>query len=300
MNDQADFVAQFSTSLAARVDAAKGAIIAIRTGHNRHITGTLWQPDVVVTSEQSLPQKDEFEAVAAGGRVLTTTSAGRDPATNIAVLRLAEPIGHPSIIASEAPAGALTIAIGADGNGDATARLGVVNLNGAEWHSQYGGRIDRRVVLDLRLSPYEEGGPVFDHAEGYIGMSTFGIRGQVLVIPTATIERVVSLLMKDGRIARGWIGLSLQRVAIPEALRQSANHKSGLMVMSVVEDGPAAKAGIVPGDIIVSVDGISTHRFRTIARHFGPDSIGTNAEIRLIRGGAIIDVKPLIEERPPA
>jgi S1-C subfamily serine protease len=300
MSDRADFVAEFSTNLAARVDAAKAAIIAIRTGHDQHITGTLWQPDVVVTSEQSLPRKDEFEAVAAGGTILAAASAGRDPATNIAVLRLAEPLRRLSIVASEAPTGSLAVAIGAEGTGDATARLGVINLNGAEWHSQYGGRIDRRIVLDLRLAPHEEGGPVFDHAGGCMGMSTFGMRDQVIAIPTATIERVVPLLLRDGRMARGWLGLSLQRVAIPEALRQSANHKSGLMVMSVVDGGPAAKAGIVPGDIIVSVDGTSTHRFRTIARNFGAESIGRKAEIRLIRAGSVVAVKPLIEERSPA
>jgi S1-C subfamily serine protease len=299
MNDEADFMAQFSTSLAARVGASKAVIIAIRTGHGGHITGTLWQPDLVVTSEQSLPRKEEFEAVAAGGAMLRARSAGRDPATNIAVLRLAEPLGPPSIVASEAPTGALVIAIGSDGAGDATARLGVVNLNGAEWHSQYGGRIDRRIVLDLRLAPHEEGGPVVDHAGRYVGMSTFGVRGQVLAIPTATIERVVPLLVRDGRIARRWIGLSLQRVAIPEVLRQPANQTSGLMVMSVMDDGPAAKAGIVPGDIIVTVDGTSTDRFRTIAKHFGPDNIGRNVEIRLIRGGSVVAVKARIGERPP-
>jgi S1-C subfamily serine protease len=133
-----------------------------------------------------------------------------------------------------------------------------------------------------------------------MGMSTFGMRDQVIAIPTATIERVVPLLLRDGRMARGWLGLSLQRVAIPEALRQSANHKSGLMVMSVVDGGPAAKAGIVPGDIIVSLDGTSTHRFRTIARNFGAESIGRKAEIRLIRAGSVVAVKPLIEERSPA
>src|SRR5258708_37398859 len=78
-------------------------------------------------------------------------------------------------------------------------------------------------------------------------MSTFGQRGQVIAIPTSTIERIVPLLLKDGRIARGWLGVALQAVAVPDALRESAGQSSGLMVMSVVEDGPAARAGIVAG-----------------------------------------------------
>ena len=133
--------------------------------------------------------------------------------------------------------------------------MGLVNLTGAEWHSSRGGLIDRRIVLDLRLARREEGGPVLDAAGGCLGMSTFGPRGQVLAIPTATIERIVPVLLKDGRIARGWLGVALQAVAVPDGLRETADQSSGLMVMSVVEDGPAAHAGIVAGDIILSVDG---------------------------------------------
>src|SRR5439155_26819368 len=129
----------------------------------------------------------------------------------------------------------------------ASARLGLVNLAGSEWHSSRGGLIDRRIVLDLRLAAREEGGPVFDAAGACLGMSTFGPRGQVIAIPTATIERVVPMLLKDGRVARGWLGVALQAVAVPDALRETAEPSTGLRVVSVVEDGPAAQAGIVAG-----------------------------------------------------
>jgi S1-C subfamily serine protease len=141
---------------------------------------------------------------------------------------------------------------------------------------------------------------VFDAASGCLGMSTFGPRGQVIAIPTATIERVVPLLLRDGRVARGWLGVALQAVAVPDALRESADQSSGLMVMSVVEDGPAARAGIVAGDIILSVDGTSTRRFRKIARLFGSDSIGRKADLRLIRSGKVMTVQTTIAERDAA
>jgi S1-C subfamily serine protease len=130
-------------------------------------------------------------------------------------------------------------------------------------------------------------------------MSTFGPGDRVIVIPTATLERVVPLLLKDGRIARGWLGVALQAVAVPDALRES-DQSSGLMVMSVVEKGPAAKAGIVAGDIILSVDGTPAHRFRKIARHFGSESIGRTTEVRLIRGGTVVTVQATIAERQAA
>jgi S1-C subfamily serine protease len=260
----------------------------------------VWRSEIVVVSEQSLPRRDEFELVAPGGSVVTARIGGRDPATNVAILRPAAPIASLSIVAGEAHTGAIALAIGADGTGGASARLGLVNLAGPEWHSSRGGLIDRRIVLDLRLANREEGGPVFDAAGACLGMSTFGPRGQVIAIPTATIERIVPQLAKDGRIARGWLGVALQPVAVPDALRESADQSSGLMVMSVVEGGPAAQAGIVAGDIILSIDGTSTHRFRRIARYFGPESIGRKIDLRLIRSGQVITVQTTIAERRAA
>jgi S1-C subfamily serine protease len=300
MTEQASPLVQFSDALAQAVEAAKPYIRAIRLAPARHISGIAWRSDCVVTSEQSLPKRDEFEVVAAGGSVVTAKAVARDPATNIAVLRMpaATPLGL--LGSSETRTGSVAIAVCADGLGGASARMGIVNSAGPEWHSSWGGRIDRRIELDLRLARREEGGPVFDAAGHCIGMTTFGARGQVLVIPVATIERIMPLLLKHGRVPRGWLGIALHAVAVPDALREAANQSSGLMVMSLVKDGPAAQAGIAAGDIILSVDGTSTHRFRNIARHFGSESIGRNVDLRLIRGGQVMTVQTPIAERPAA
>src|ERR1700716_2387489 len=158
MTDQADPLAQFSNALATRAELAKSAVVAIRLAHERHITGMVWQPGIVVASEQSLPRKDDFELVAAGGSVLTARTAGRDPSTNIAILRLAEQVAAPSISPGDAHIGAGVLAIGADGTGGGRARLGLVNLAGADWHSSRGAFIDRRIVPVVSLARREEGG----------------------------------------------------------------------------------------------------------------------------------------------
>jgi len=300
MSFPSDALTQLSDAIAARVEAAKNAVAAVRLSEGRHLTGTVWQSGVVVVSEQSLPRKDEFEVVAPDGSTLAAKLAGRDASTNIAILKTAEPIAAPAFTAVDARTGALALAIGADGAGGASARLGLVNFVGGEWHSRRGGLIDRRIVLDMQLASREEGGPVFDAAGGCIGMSTFGPRGQVIVIPHATLTRVVPQLIKEGHVSRGWLGVALHAVAVPDALRESADQNGGMMVMSVVENGPAAQAGIVAGDIILSVDGISAYRFRKLARYFGSDSIGRRADIRLIRGGAVITVQTTIAERQAA
>src|SRR5258708_25923311 len=180
MTDQPDLLAQFSNALATRAEIAKNAVVASRLAEGGHITGTVWRSDIVVTSEQSLPRNDDFELVAAGGSVIAARIAGRDPSTNIAILRPAEQLPSPSIAAGEAHTGALALAIGADGAGGVSARLGLVNLAGAEWHSSRGGLIDRRIVLDVRLAQREEGGPVFAAAAACLGLSHFGPRGRVI------------------------------------------------------------------------------------------------------------------------
>jgi len=300
MSSQKDLLGQFSDALVARAQAARDGVVSIRLAHERHVTGMLWQSGVVVASEQALPRKDDFELVAPGGAIVSARMAGRDSSTNIAVLKLSESIAEPANGAGEAHAGAIALAIGADGTGGVTARLGIVNSAGPEWHSSRGGLIDRRIVLDLQLAGREEGGPVFDVAGACLGMSTFGPRGQVIVIPAATINRVAPQLVRNGRIARGWLGVALQAVAVPEALREDPDQSSGLMVMSVAENGPAAQAGILVGDIILSIDGTPAHRFRRIARLLGTDSIGRKADIRLVRSGAVITVQAIVAERQAA
>jgi S1-C subfamily serine protease len=300
MADHTDILVRISEALASRTATAKNSVAAVRLAEGWYLTATLWGPEVLVASEQSLPRRDEFEAVVPGGAIVHVSSVGRDPATNIAVLKLSEALAAPPIVSGKAQTAGLVLAIGADGEGGARARLGVVNSVGGEWRSSRGGRIDQRLLLDVRLSHREEGGPVFDAEGGLLGISTFGPRGRVLVIPTPTVERIVPVLLEHGRTARGWLGLALQPVAIPDALREQAGQFTGLMVMSIVEDGPAAKAGLVGGDIILSVDGTSTQRVRSLAGRLDPESIGKDVDIRLIRGGGIISVRAVISERPSA
>jgi S1-C subfamily serine protease len=289
-----DLLEQFSDAVAARAAAVRGAVAAIRLSEGRYLSATLWGPDVAVASEQSLPRGEEFELVVAGGAVVKAKLAGRDPGTNIAALRLERSIDFSGFENAEPQAGALALAFGADGAGGVRARLGVVNVAGPEWTSSAGGRIDRYTVLDLSLARAEEGGPVLDAKGARLGMSTFGPRGRVLVIPAATVERVLPALLKDGRIARGWLGVGLQAVAVPDALQAEAGQSSGAMVMSLIPGGPAAKAGVVAGDIVLTVDGA-----RKIASALA-GSIGRTAELRLIRGGKVVQLKATIEARPAA
>jgi S1-C subfamily serine protease len=293
-----DILEQISTGLADRVAAVAPCVVAIGTGR-RHVSGILWRPDVVVTSAQVLPDRGEFTVRRAGAE-MTVQFAGRDPGTNVALLKLAQPIEAPLPAAAPAPrVGALALLVGADDVGAPTARLGMVHATGPEWHSQAGGRIDALLRLDVRLGT-DEGGPVLDSAGGLIGMSTAGPRRRALVIPAATVQRVLDPLLAEGRIARGWLGVGLQPVMVPDSLRAVAGRESGMMVVSLADGGPAVAAGVLPGDIMLDLDGTPVRRARALAAAMGPEQIGRSVTLRLLRAGALQTLAVVIAARPAA
>jgi len=300
MIQESNLLGALSDLLVARFTAVRDSAAAVRLSERSHLGAILWRPDVLVTSEQSLPEREALDAVLPDGALIPGKLAGRDPSTNIAVIRL-DKAAHPATLSASLPeVGTLVLAAGADGGGRPSARLGIVNAVGPEWHSMRGGRIEARIQLDIRLAASEEGGPAFDVAGGWLGMTTFGPRGQILVIPAATVERVAPALLASGRVPRGWLGVALRPVAVPDELREAAGEATGLMVMSLSPEGPAAKAGVVAGDIILSVDGTSARRLRGVLAHLGADSVGKLVALRLIRGGAVIAVEATITERPEA
>lgn len=297
MGNRMDGLTQLSRELASRAEQARPSVTAIRGGQGT-LSGIVWQSEVLVTSAQSLPKRESYEAVTPAGERQRAALVGIDPATNIAVLRMATPLPAKPLVGRVPTVGELILAYGVDHVGDATARLGTVNAVGNAWHSGTGGQIDKRIALDIRLTRSEEGGPIFDTNGGFVGMSTFGPYQRVIAIPASTLERVVPVLLRDGQVARGWLGIALQPVALPEAFRDASRPSAALMAMAVAAGGPASKAGILAGDIVLSVDGDTTQRFRNLTSKLGSDSIGRRIELRVVRGGTVQIVPLIIEARP--
>jgi S1-C subfamily serine protease len=292
----ADMIELMSEAFADRVADAASCVVALRAGHWQR-SGILWRPDLVVTSEQLLGERNEF-TVAHGEATTIARLAGRDPGTNVALLRLDTPLL--GVLPDPAPTprvGSLALVMGADAAGAPTGRLAMVHAVGPEWHSQAGGRIDTLLRLDVRLGA-DEGGPVLTPAGKLLGMSTAGPPRRTLVIPTATIERVLPALLTDGHVARGWLGVGLQPVAVPDALRTAAGYKSGMMVVNLADGGPAEQAGVLPGDIVLDVDGTPARRARSLAAALGPERIGQPVALRLLRAGELRTLSVLITARP--
>jgi S1-C subfamily serine protease len=297
MSNEASILSRFSDELELRLAEAKGLVVAIRNSSHEHVTGLLWQPDVVVTSEQAIGDREEYEIVTTAGEATKARIAGRDSGTNLLVLRPERALPVQPRASGAARTGALALAIGANAAGEPSARCGIVHTVGPQWYSRSGGRIEQRIALDIRLGRTEEGGPVLDADGLLLGMSTLGPPGEILMIPYATIERIVPQLSREGRVQRGWLGLALRPVAVPDALREAAQQAAGMMVMSIVAEGPAANAGIVAGDILLTINGVSARGTRRLAAQLDEGSVGTTVALRLIRGGEVLALETMVAAR---
>jgi S1-C subfamily serine protease len=290
---------EWSNALIQLASSARGFLASVTNKDCDRISGVLWTPNAVVVSEQALPSSSSDFEVRVADATAPARVAGRDPGTNVAVLRLEREI--PSQLPPDAvpQVGALALAVGVGAEGPAV-RLAVIRSVGGVWQSVAGGTIDHRIVLDTHLGRSEEGGPVLGADGSIFGIATRGVGRQSLVIPASTVARVVPLLLEKGSVARGWLGVSLHPVALPETLRSDSSQRVGLMVMDVAADGPAAKAGVLAGDILLAVGNVLATRPSRIARQLGADSIGRKLELTLARAGAILKSEAVVEPRGAA
>jgi S1-C subfamily serine protease len=281
-----------SAALSATVAGAAKSVVCVHS-HRSRSSGFAWREGLIVTAEEPLAEEGDIAVALPAGETVAATLVGRDPTTDIALLRVDRSDLAPATLTSvELQPGALALAVGAE-EGRAIAAFGIVSAAGPAWRSMRGGTVDARIELDLSLRRHAEGGLALDAEGRAFGMAVFGARKRVLVIPAATIERVATALLQHGRVARGYLGLGLQPVKLEgEAL--------GAMVMSVDSEGPGAAAGFKQGDVIVAWDGAPIEGMRGLLRGLGPDSVGKTVRLSMQRAGEPLELALTIAARPEA
>jgi S1-C subfamily serine protease len=280
----------FSTALADLVRDVAPSLVSVQSERARS-TGFSWRPGLIVAAENALADDGDISIVAHDRASSPAQVVGRDPSTDVAVLRIARTDLPKTPAASEMPTvGSLAVVVGAR-DGAQAAALGVASFVGPQWRSLRGGVIDARIELEAALARSREGGLALDAKGQAFGMAVFGPRRRTLVIPMPTIDRVAELLTTKGRVARGYLGLSLQPVRLDAG-------GTGAMAISVDAKGPAAAAGVRQGDVIVAWNGEPVRGVHHLLRALGPDSVGASVRLSLLRAGEPIELTLTIGERP--
>jgi S1-C subfamily serine protease len=282
-------LAGFSREIASLVAATAPAIAAVHASRFHPSSAVHWRDGLFVGASEAIETEEGIILTLPSGDGAQAEFVGRDPTTGIAVLRSDIPKGSPTLKpAARIEAGNLVIAVG---RGETTlAGYGIVSEAGPAWRSMRGGLIDRRIRLSASIDARAEGGAAIDVEGGFVGLVLFGPRRRARVIPSETVDRVAATLAENGHMPRGYLGAGLHPVRQPNA--------RGAMVMSLESGGPAEKAGLLLGDIITSwadekIDGV-----RDFIRRLGPDSVGKNVVLGLLRGGEERRVEVTIGARP--
>ena len=219
--------------------------------------------------------------------------AGSDPGTDLAVLESKAGDGAVPAGAAGAPEpGNLALAIGRSPDSGVNATMGIVSAVSGSWRTWRGGRLDHYIRLDLTMYPGSSGGLVVNTQGEAIGIATSALsRIAGLAIPASTVNRVVDEILARGRVARGYLGVGLQPVELPD-------HHKGLIVLSLEQEGPAAKAGVLIGDVLVSLDGAAVEDTDDIQTVLEGHAVGQTIEAGVVRGGTAARIGIVIGERP--
>lgn len=293
MTDSRSSIAALSDQLADAVAAAGASLVAVHARPRLPSTGVHWKDGVVVTTDGTVRQDEDITVTLPDGKRIAATLAGRDRGTDLAVLRVptgslpVANLGDPTTLRP----GNLVLALGRLDEGGARAAFGAVSATGGKWRSWKGGEIDRWLQSDLTIYPGFGGGPLVDSAGRIHGVNSGALsRPLATTIPVETVNRVVTQLLERGYVARGWLGAAMQPVRLDEG--------GGLLLVSIEKDAPAAKAGLLLGDVIVALNGKSLESFEQLLDVLSGDSVGKRMRLDVVRAGEKRPIEVVVGERP--
>jgi len=288
----ANELAALSNELAGVVERTGKSVVAVHARSRFSSSGVFWRPGIIVTAEHTLRREEEIAVTLPGGDKVAATLAGSDAGTDIAVLKVDAP-GEPVTAAASNPLpGHLALAIARSEDSGVNASMGIVSAVSGDWRTWRGGRLDHYIRLDLTMFPNTSGGVVVNTEGGAIGVATSALsRIAGVAIPASTVNRVLDQILARGHVSRGYLGVGLQPVELPD-------HHKGLIVLSLEPDGPAAKAGVLIGDILIAVGGTAVSDTDEIQSALEGHGVGQSVEADFLRGGSSRKLAIVIAERP--
>jgi S1-C subfamily serine protease len=292
-----------SNALADATENAATHTVAVHTEQRGSSSGVIWRSGLIVTAEHALRRDEEIQVTLPDGKVASATLQGRDPSTDLALLNCEAATTPPAAFGDAAAfkAGQLTLVVGRTRASGPVAALGCVSLVAGERRIWGGGAISPYIRLDVGLQHTAVGGAVVDASGHIAGIATpkFAPAG-ALAIPAGVVNRVVDALLAKGHVPRGYLGVGLQAIRLPESLRETLQRreKTAVIVLEVEPGGPANKAGVLIGDILIGLNGKPVMRLEDVHAHLHGEQIGKTVSAEFLRGGERRDASMVVGERP--
>lgn len=289
---------EVSNSLVEGLKAAGPGIVRVDGRRRYALSGTLWDEELVVTTCRAVERDDDIQVIFSNGETHPATLLGRDPSTDLALLRLDAAFAAPMWVGDEElEVGQLALMAGRPGN-DVQASLGIVGALGGGWRTAMGGRVSRRIQVDARAFPGFSGGPLLNTSGQVLGVNTASLAREVpMTLPTETVRRVVEALQTHGRMRRGYVGVTGQPVKLPESLRETAEQVAGLLVTSVETSSPASRAGVLIGDILLTFGGERVRHPAQLLAQLDGETVGKEMSVTLARAGMLTELNVSVGER---
>ena len=290
-----------SNELAAAAERAAASIVAVHGRRGIGSSGIAWRDNLIVTSSEGVRAEEGIKVLLPDGRVVSARLRGRDAGTDLAVLETEAHGLAPLEFASDAglKVGQLALAVGRTSNTGPIASFGIVSGVSGEWKSWRGGRLDPFVRLDISAYPTLSGGAAVDGGGKLIGLISTGLsRSSVFAITAATVNRVAGKLIEHGYISHGFLGVALQPVALPREIKEKLQQETGIMLLGIEPEGPAAVSGLLLGDVLIAAGGQPLPGPEALAALLDRTPAGQTVKFQVLRAGAVHDLDVRVGERP--
>jgi S1-C subfamily serine protease len=293
-------VTDFSNGLAAAVETAGASTVLVDARKRYPASGIAYADDLVITADHVVTREEDIKVILPDGRTINATIAGRDPGSDLAVLRLAEKVLTPARTSESVKVGQLVLALGRPSSAGMQASWGIVSAISGPTRTFRGGMLDEYIQSETTPYPGFSGGPLINTEGEVLGLNTSGLtRGSSLTIPVKVTWRVADALAKHGSVKRGYLGVRTQPVDVPEAARQALGREQthGLLVLWLEEGGPAEQAGLLVGDILVAVSGQAVDDADGLFSALSSETVGKSIPVEVLRGGRPETVNVTVGER---